>query len=271
MYNKGTNYEILKTVFKVPQTLLIPLKSHNVNFKAGDKSIRLEYKDLVKTLEFNTLLGSIIKNPTPESIVKVNGFVSNFLNDIATLNPTLDVTPVDVTPVGVNVTKQANPSKVVKSKPFSYPEWDSDDITGGLSSVEKKLVKSAVKSEYIKAIAELNGLAPVTLKNAKYLYQKVQGTSAGSIYRVIAIASSFLMAARIHENTVSIRLEPTEVLDKKIESKFKSLGLQSKGNYMSGHFTCTKCTPKRLIGAILVDSELEFLTPIPTVTDTLFS
>lgn len=280
MYNKGTNYEILKTVFKVPQTLLLNLKTANVNFKAGDKSIRLESPALSKTLEFDNLLGSVIKSPKPEHIVKVNSFVSNYINELSAIGSAY-IEQVDK--VLVSKGDHSGSSNTVVDKIYNDIVNSVSDkvqeLTKKSTIIKPAVVKGTVKpssyintssSDFVKPLKDLNGLSPVKLKDAKYLYQKVTGTSDGSVYRVIALTNEFAIAARIHESTVSIRLESKGTLDKKIETKFKSLGLQIKNGYMSGHFTCTKCTPKRLIGAILVDSEIEFLTPIPTIADNIF-
>lgn len=285
MFNKGTNYEILKTVFKVPALLLDTLKSKGVLFKISDSSLVLEYNKKTAAHGFETLLGSIIKNPQPKHIVAVNSFVSNFICEI--LDNTVQEIPYDPTMYHGGVIKEAK-LVVAEGKGVqgnfgvlvTDPALTEAMAKEGLSN---KWVNTPFKKNFtkpvpatkntIKDIDSLNKLAPVKLSDAEFLYQKVKGTSSGSIYRVIALSDSLRIAARVHESVVSIRVEGVNGNISSEDSKaLGKVGLLGKGvDYMSGHFTCLKCPPKRLIGAVLLDSGIKFLTPIPQISEELFS
>lgn len=280
MFNKGTNYEILKTVFKVPALLLDTLKNKGVLFKISDSSLVLEYNKKTAAHGFETLLGSIIKNPQPKHIVAVNSFVSNFISEC------IDITVYEVpdTPTmskGVLLTDPTLTEEVSKAilsnkwgnKPTSFKKNFTKPVPATNKVVEDTKIFVPSASEVpIKDIESLNKLTPVKLSAAEFLYQKVKGTSTGSTYRVIALSESIRIAARVQDSVVSIRVEGVNGNIPEEDSKaLVKVGLLVKGlDYMSGHFTCLKCPPKRLIGAVLLDSGIKFLTPIPQITEELF-
>jgi hypothetical protein len=108
--------------------------------------------------------------------------------------------------------------------------------------------------------------APIALRDANMIYQRVNGTSGGSIYVVVAITqdSKVKVAARVHGDNLSVRVEG-EMVDA-VRNAFKSQGLDFKKEYMSGHYTCNvNVNPNRVIGAILMGSGLEYSTPLPSM------
>jgi hypothetical protein len=219
MYNKGTEYKLLKESYKVPQNMLDTLKQLGISLKVGDTVIALDNgKGLVKEHSFNTLVGNTVKNPTPMHVVEVNAFVGNYIN-----------------------------------------------LASGASAAAIPAAPKAAKKSVNISQDEVNKLPVVKLRDAAAMYQRVHGTSSGSVYRVVAMNDEIKVAVRVSGNSVSVRIEG--VIKAKTEQAFSNLGIQKKSEeYMSGHFSCEKCTPHKLIGSILTGSGIEFNTPLPVVS-----
>src|SRR4051812_25966190 len=109
---------------------------------------------------------------------------------------------------------------------------------------------------------------PVFLGVATALYQPVRGTSPESVYVVVGLSSDAKVAAKIKNNSISIRVEgPNGVLSNKVITAFAAQGLQAKKDkYLSGHFTCENVSTERVLGAVLIASGIKFTTPIPDVS-----
>jgi len=101
--------------------------------------------------------------------------------------------------------------------------------------------------------AAMAGMKP--LKEATALLQPVTGTSAGSIYRVIAIAKGGVkLAARLQATTLSVRAEGdfTEMT----QAALKECGFATSNGYMSAHYDVAAVPVSRVLGAILFDDRL---------------
>lgn len=107
---------------------------------------------------------------------------------------------------------------------------------------------------------------PVPLKEATGLHQPVCGTSQSSVYHVIALNGSLVVAARISASTssVSIRAEttahPTSLEGKEIKKCLLAAGLDKKAQ---GHYSMhlePKTTPLAIksIGALLFAMQYKF-------------
>jgi hypothetical protein len=117
--------------------------------------------------------------------------------------------------------------------------------------------------------ADVDAMPVVKLRDAVALYQRVHGTSGGSIYRVVALNDKLKVAVRIKGVSVSIRIEG--VLDSASVNAFSALGIiKHSDEYMSGHFNCEKCTPQKLIGSVLVGSGVAFNSPMPVISNKVF-
>lgn len=221
MYNKGTNYSLLKETYKVPVSNLDILKGHAVSLKVGDTAIALDNgKGVVKEHSFNTLISNTVKNPMPQHVVEVNAFISTYINLII--------------------------------------QNDKSQITPPIAN-KVKLSQS-----------DIDALPVVHLRDAKEMYQRVLGTSGGSVYRVIAMNDNIKVAARIKGNAVSLRVEG--VFDTATVQAFNAVGVQQKTEeYLSGHFTCEKCTPQKLIGSVIVGCGVIFDTPVPNLNSKAFA
>lgn len=234
MYNKGKNYTILKETFSVPAKVLQELLANNIILHVGDFVIVLENKQGVKTsCNLDTMLNTLVKNHSPKHIMQVNEFVATYVNTLAANKASGVVIPV--------LSEPAIP-KPIKSSPFK---------------------KAPVAQDF-------NTAPVVKLRDASLLYQRVHGTSTGSVYRVVAIANTFKVAARVQGASVSIRVEG--IFTSALVNTFNTLGIQKKTEeYLSGHFTCEKCTPQKLIGGILVSVGVQFETPLPVISTEVFS
>lgn len=166
-----------------------------------------------------------------------------------------------------NTVKNPQPEHIVQVNAF---------VSSYISLAQQSVVQSIPAEPKIKPVAakvtqsDVDKLPVVQLRDATALYQRVHGTSGGSIYRVVALNDKLKMAARIKGTAVSLRIEG--VLDSSSVKAFEALGISKKSDeYMSGHFTCEKCTPQKLIGSILVGSGVPFDSPIPVISDKVFS
>jgi len=104
------------------------------------------------------------------------------------------------------------------------------------------------------------------LKDVKSLYQRVKGTSDGSVYVTVGFNHEIAIAARVHNKTVSVRVEPRIVggITNSAINLLEVHGVSFKKGYMSGHFTVS--TPEmlsRVLGSILVGSGIVLDTPVP--------
>ena len=234
MYTKGQNFSLLKDTFKVPVGHIENLKSLGIKLKVNDTSIALDNGiGLLKTHSFNTLASNIVKNPQVKDIIEVNAFVSNYLN------------------LANQAVIQAVPSepKVVPVAPVAPVDPSAPT--------------------YVISQAVIDKMPVVKLRDAVALYQRVHGTSGGSIYRVVALNKNIKVAVRIKGIAVSIRIEG--VLDSPSVTAFAALGIiKHSDEYMSGHFNCEKCTPQKLIGSVLIGSGVSFDSPMPVISDKVF-
>jgi hypothetical protein len=107
------------------------------------------------------------------------------------------------------------------------------------------------------------------LRDAKAMYQRVKGTSSGSIYVTVALNSKLKVAARTEGIQLSVRVEGAGLDDPVIVAKLTEQGLSMKKGdtsfkYMSGHYPCTPEAPTaKVMGAILMGSGIEFDSPLP--------
>jgi hypothetical protein len=99
----------------------------------------------------------------------------------------------------------------------------------------------------------------VHLRDALAIGQKVFGTSGGSIYTVIALNPRVKIAARLKGHGLSIRAEFNGASEHEL-ALLKQLGLQAKdgGQYMSTHMDLEEVPVGRVVGAMLMDSGIEF-------------
>jgi hypothetical protein len=101
------------------------------------------------------------------------------------------------------------------------------------NNVEPVVIPPTVKE--IKSVKQNDVVGEVVqLKDAVSLHQKVSGTSAGSVYVVVAILDGAAMAVRWKNGTLSVRVEGSKL--KSYEEELKDLGFLVKPNYGSVHF-----------------------------------
>jgi hypothetical protein len=117
----------------------------------------------------------------------------------------------------------------------------------------------------IVAPADFNQVVP--LREATKMYQKVRGTSSGSVYIVVALNDSLRVAARIIGTNLAVRVEPagSNSFHPVDINRLKAQSLDYKQTYASGHFECGKVSAARTLGAILVGLGIVFDTPLPSV------
>jgi hypothetical protein len=107
----------------------------------------------------------------------------------------------------------------------------------------------------------------VPLNQATLLYQPVRGTDGTSRYFVVAIHDRFKVAARIINETVSVRVEGN--FQEGDDANFDNVGLgQKTSGHWSGHYQLgPHVSAARLLGSILVGMEVKFNTQMPEVSN----
>lgn len=270
MYNKGTDYSILKSL-GVPNDQLQILKFSCVILSVGTDIIRLEKGQYKLELSFGSLgVGNAVKNPKatikvgtldggvsflPADLAVAN-FVSTFISEIVNTASSID---------NLGVLVPDSPSSFI-SKPKKIHYDPNTNIT--TDSVGAKTLGELLK-EKLTTIPEVTlednyaSLPVVKLRDATVLYQRVEGTDPSSVYRLVAANDKVKMAVRVkHGVTLSIRLEGT--ISDTVANKLIGYGLSKKNSgHYSGHFDCKQCTPENFIGALIVGSGIRFTTPIP--------
>jgi hypothetical protein len=132
-----------------------------------------------------------------------------------------------------------------------------------LTGISLKEAKNTVESWIPDSVPVNLQASPVPLKDAQQLNQPVCGTSGGSIYHVIAIGPSCVVAARIRQdNSVALRAEILCKGSKALEARsgLKFAGLDQKP---AGHFSL-HLEPadfgmvKRTIGSTLMAMSIPF-------------
>lgn len=90
---------------------------------------------------------------------------------------------------------------------------DTDIIAAELASPNPVVCVSATSlSPQQKPIPSAqNANEIVSLAQATFMYQRVNGTSPGSVYRVVAMAEGLALAARYHGDTLSLRAEGSKL------------------------------------------------------------
>lgn len=114
----------------------------------------------------------------------------------------------------------------------------------------------------------LPGVIP--LRDAKALYQRVNGTSPDSVYVAVGISENCKVAARVLGNKLAVRVEGS--LSPFAHKAFSGLGIDKKVNnkqgfeYYSQHFDCNEAaTPEKVLGAILLGCGIKFDSGLPDV------
>jgi hypothetical protein len=111
----------------------------------------------------------------------------------------------------------------------------------------------------------------IPLRDAKAMYQKVHGTSAKSVYVVVALHDDLKIAARIEGSSLSVRAEGPALDLVSVTDKLSKQGLSLKNKttfkYMSGHYPCNDdAPPNKVLGAILLGTGIDFDSPMPKVS-----
>jgi|PlaIllAssembly_1097288.scaffolds.fasta_scaffold00037_9 hypothetical protein len=108
----------------------------------------------------------------------------------------------------------------------------------------------------------------IPLRDACAMYQRVKGTSSGSVYVAVALTDKLKIAVRVEGVQLSVRAEGAALDDALTVAKLTDQGLSLKAKpdfkYMSGHYPCTVEAPaNKVLGAILLGCGIEFDTPLP--------
>jgi hypothetical protein len=131
----------------------------------------------------------------------------------------------------------------------------------------KPLNPSAAFAELAKkAVVVSDAGMPDKLAAAGKMYQPVRGTSAGSVYAVVAMSESMKVAVRVGPEKLSVRVEGSCVGLPATSKKLVEMGFQqSKGSHYSMHMNCGNVPIERVIGAVLAGLGMEFTTPVPVL------
>lgn len=150
-------------------------------------------------------------------------------------------------------------SPLVKEKPKEYGTPDPVTLVIDMGSGDAPKFAS-------KPVSEIPGV--ILLRDATELYQRVKGTSPGSVYVTVAVSDSIKVAAKVKGNKLSVRVESPQMFTAGTLKAFNAQGLSDThdGKYMSGHYSCTNVTPDRVLGAVLVACGVKFNTPLPDMS-----
>jgi hypothetical protein len=136
-------------------------------------------------------------------------------------------------------------------------------INGTIGNQAIKAVTKSVKpviESLIATEAEVVDLSKVvSLFDASEIFQPVKGTSASSIYRVIALRNDLKVAARYINNTVSIRIEG-DIKNYFEKLKQASMSVHAGKGYASMHLGGieTPVMMRKVVASILGAMEIEF-------------
>ncbi len=122
----------------------------------------------------------------------------------------------------------------------------------------KALYESAQKQAPVVKAKPKPTPSVIKLKDARAIGQKVDGTSAGSVYRVAAIGK-LNIAVREQTGTVSIRAEFQGAKSQETADKLVALGFTDSSNYLSMHVSLNNNSmAMRVIGSVIMGAGIEF-------------
>lgn len=230
-------------------------------FSLPDLSV---FPGLVVTVTLNSVtLKKSVEGSKAEITVKLPKQIGEY--------STSSVTPLEVGYVRIVL---AHALKALYPHNISLEGESEEDVKAAFAYVNPKPVKAAKPEPAPTPKAKATSTPPpapavqtVKLRDATEMYQAVDGSSAGSVYRVVAISKDdkYKVAARVIGIKVSIRVEwSSSVSNNDAASILKDSGLVGSGSYWSGHFNATKTKPRRVIVAFLSNIGLEWKTPFPT-------
>lgn len=101
-------------------------------------------------------------------------------------------------------------------------------------NLDKPVKESKMDKKATTEVPQVPENTVINLCDANALHQKVHGTSAGSVYYVMALLDGAAIAVRSKNNTLSIRIEGTKL--KMYEEALEDLGFVCKPKYASVHF-----------------------------------
>lgn len=239
-YVKTGSYGFLKKI-GVPEALVNGLsnKSYKVALGTHELSIVNSLGTVVSVVLLGCSVKELVKGEVPASKV-----ISVAQEIAATIVKLFDS----------DAQKQYAPAPgTVKVKDTLFP-FDSSD------SPVAKAKPLAGSNE----AASLSGTELVHLRDATALYQRVMGTSQGSVYVVVGIAADVKFAVKLTTVNLSVRVETTGgKIAGPLLIVLQKLGFGSKGSYASGHYSCANASPERVLGAVLFGSGLKFDTVMP--------
>lgn len=144
------------------------------------------------------------------------------------------------------------------------------DKFGNLKTFADDMDEAVLDGMTKKPLVTTNGKNPIPLRTATQMYQRVNGTSEGSVYVVVAIAPLLNLAARIAGPTLAVRAEwytglPEKHLQGLLQQGFTLKENAKVGKYASVVMHCEKVTPERVLGAILLGCGIEWSSSLPNV------
>jgi hypothetical protein len=257
---KTHSYKFLEAIGIEP-SLLEQLKGSNIK-------IALNYWEFILTDQHENKL----------TYYKLAKSTNELMKPGAVTGPALEVIKGGITKAitdAIAIQKAGGLTHVPEAKPVQKPD-PMADLKAAVPTPAKKTA-GQVLDDILKPHGKTSGLGTsvgldskiVKLINADKMYQAVYGTSTGSRYYVVGMVKMGVyhanVAARIQNSEVSVRVEGN--LSAAMVEAFSKVGIASKGDYLSGHFTCNANAPAaRVLGAILMGTGLEFATPMPLAT-----
>lgn len=255
---KASNYNFLQKV-GVPEASIAELKVAGIKVSLGYKDFALVSAHNVKLSQGALPLSSneIMKGlGTAQQHAETLVAVEKAVNAALAKNPSES----DLAPMSLDLGSPV----FAKSKPA--PSAMPKAVKVDPATVLEAMATDAKAEESVSALKEA---AVISLRDATKMYQRVNGSSGGSVYVAVALNKQIKVAARIHGAVLDVRVEGS--ISPQIKNKLAAQGLSAKGDegeikYMSAHFNCGKVLPERVMGALLVGIGIQFETPLPDMT-----
>lgn len=232
------------------------LVDSGVVFKIGFFTIAADWKGKIAQITLPVTTTVIMKNQaSPQELHLVALKMKDWLDDLTK----------EVDKVVVNASLQAVPLALGEQ---NFIAADVPSMSHNVAKKPFKTAKSAKQAEVTQA--DMPTDTPVKLADAKYVGQKVRGTSAGSVYHTVAVGAVNLAMKRSGTD-LSVRVEGQ--FNPKLVHALKTSGFSVKDGYCSLHLSVGPDYMPRVVGSLLfnVGEHAAFTDQIQGVNDATFS
>jgi hypothetical protein len=155
-----------------------------------------------------------------------------------------------------------------KSAEQMPPAFVHKDGNSAPPKAKMKFIDPAAMMGEVKVAKPVHATAVPTickLRDATVLGQPVYGTSAGSVYWLVAKSPTLKLAARLQHGGGSISVRAEGDLTEKEKQLLVQAGFSANKDYLSMHMSCDGIPHGKVVGALLMGIGLEFEEQIATV------